>query len=292
MTTRTSRRSGSFGVGLRTTMRPSRLLLGIAAIAVLWEVAAAIVGSQVDRPDQVMPSLWYVFGTSTKELANYYAGGFGVVAPSRGGQVDLLTALLAVLDNSAITVLRVGIGLTLAVVVGTGLGLLMAGSRPVRMSMLGVAELLRMLPLLAMAPLFTLWFGATSTASVLFIAFAVGLVMLVGTINAIGNVPAPLLEYARTLGARRYQTYLRVVGPAIVPELRGPLVVSAALAWSISLASELFGIQSGLGWMMGQALRFSRVGQMVVIAMLFIVLAIVTIRLIDRVVRRLIRWHE
>lgn len=284
--------SESFGVGLRTTMRPKRLIFGFVLIAATWEIAARIVATRVARPDQVMPSFTDIFGEGTRGLAHYYHGGLGAQPTGSGGEGTYLTAALAIAQNTAITLARYGLGLTLAILCGVGLALVIAGSRRARLSLLGLAELLRTLPLLAMAPLFTLWFGATYEACVLFIAFAVGLIMLVGTLNAISNVPTSFLEYARTLGARPWQAYLRIVCPAILPELRGPLIVSATLAWSIALAAELFGIQSGLGWMMGQALRFSLVAQMVTISLIFVLLAIASLRLVNIAVDRVTRWSQ
>jgi len=144
--------------------------------------------------------------------------------------------------------------------------------------------------LLAMVPLFTLWFGPTLKGVVLFIGFAVGLILLVSTINAIENVPVRYQEYAATLGASRLQVYRSVIAPAILPELRSGLFVALGFAWTVSLASEFLGVQTGLGRMMELALRFSQVGRMVVIALIFVLLAIASFRLFERLANRLTRW--
>lgn len=282
--------STSFGERERTRMSGRSLGVGTLLIVAAWELMAQVVARTAENPDRVFPSLTHVFGPSTRALSHYWQGGLGVAAPAQGGDETYLTAALALLDNGASSLLRVLLGFAVAVAVGIGLGLLVGWSRRLRLLTLGIADLLRLLPLLAMVPLFSLWFGATTLQAVLFIGFAVGVILLVATINAIENVPSYFREYAATLGASQLQVYRTVVAPAILPELKGTLLVSAAFAWSISLASELLGIQSGLGWMMAQALRFNQTGRMVVIALAFVLLAIVSFKAVEWLARRATAW--
>jgi len=287
-----SRVSVSFGEQQRTRASGRSLVIGSLIALMVWEVIAQIIQQTAANPDQVFPSLTYVFGPATEALSNYWQGGLGVPAPRSGGSESYLGAALALIDNGAASVVRVALGLTLAIVAGVGLGLAVGWLRRLRLLTIGIADLLRLLPLLAMVPLFSLWFGATTLQAVLFIGFAVGVILLVATISAIENVPSYYGEYAATLGASRLQVYRTVIAPAILPELKSALLISAAFAWAISLASELLGIQSGLGWMMSQALRFNQTGRMVVIAIAFIVLAIISVKLIERLAGRMTRWSE
>jgi ABC-type nitrate/sulfonate/bicarbonate transport system permease component len=291
------RRSGvvahaGFGVRQRTLASPRSVIVGAVLTLFAWEAIAQVVRQSAAHPEQVFPSLTYVFGPATRALSHYWQGGLGVAPPARGGSETYLAAGLALVDNGAASLLRVGLGFALALVAGVGLGLAVGWSRKLRLLTIGVADLLRLLPLLAMVPLFSLWFGATTLQAVLFIGFAVGVILLVTTINAIENVPSYYKEYAATLGASQLQVYRTVIAPAILPELKGPLLVSAGFAWSVSLASELLGIQSGLGWMMSQALRFNQTGRMVVIALVFVLLAILSFKLIERLAGRVTRWDS
>ena len=49
-------------------------------------------------------------------------------------------------------------------------------------------QLVRGLPLLAMVPLFQLWFGTYFIGKVAFIAYGVGVLFVAGTVNAVKNV--------------------------------------------------------------------------------------------------------
>jgi ABC-type nitrate/sulfonate/bicarbonate transport system permease component len=73
------------------------------------------------------------------------------------------------------------------------------------------------------------------------------LVLVVGIVAAIRNVPPVHMDYAATMGASRLQVYRTVVLPAIVPELVGAIRVGIGLSWGIAVVSELLGAHEGMG---------------------------------------------
>lgn len=283
----------------RTSARPSKLVLrtrgtttsilvGLLVGLLAWEVAARVMASSNEQADRVLPSLATIAHRGFLGLGHYYSGGLGI-APAGDGSV--VASVAALLYNSLVTTGRVAVGLVLAIAAGLVLGLLVAAFRPVRLSVSGVAELMRLLPALAMAPLFTLWFGATSTASVVFIVFGATFIVLIAVVNAVANLAPHVTEYPHTLGISTLSLYSRVVFPAILPELRGPLVFAGLVAWTSVLASEMYGLQSGLGWMLNDTLRFSQIDRMFVVAVVFSALALATMKLLGALVNRSTRWN-
>lgn len=275
---------------LRTRGSWVSVVVGLVSLVALWEIASIIVRSASEQGDRVMPSVITVATTGFIGLADYYAGGFGVQSTALGGEQSMAGAVLALVTNGAVTFGRAMSGLVISIVAGVLLGMLISAVRPIRLAAGGIAELLRMLPALAMAPLFTLWFGATDAAAILFVVFSVTFLVLVGTITAIGNLPASTLEYPRTLGVRGPQLWVRVVLPAILPELRGTLVFGGLVSWTSVLAGEMYGLRTGLGWMLSETLRFSLVDRMVIVALVFSALALLTMKLLGGAVSALTRW--
>lgn len=284
-----TRRTAPIG---RTRRSLLALLVSLIAYAVLWQIGSFLVAQSVDHPEYVMPDLVAAVTRGLPGLSDYYTGVFGGTPPQRGGEASWQMGLLALLQHAIISLMRFALGLVAGVVIGVVLGLFMATNPRVSTSFLGIANLFRMMPILAMAPLFTLWFGATTLASVVFIAFVVAPIMLIATIGAVRALDPTRVEYSQALGASRSTVLWRVILPAIVPALGGALSVVVVLAWSVLLASELYGIQDGIGWMMGQALHFTRMAEVMVIAGGFILLAFVTVPLANALVRRLSVWAE
>ncbi|TPW78273.1 ABC transporter permease [Schumannella sp. 10F1B-5-1] len=278
-------------LSLRTRGTVRSVLIGTAVALVLWEVAARILAATTAQGDRVLPSLTKVATDGFLGLGHYYKGGLGVSVATAGGDGSALASTLALVENAGVTLMRVGVGLVLAIALGIVLGLLVAAVRPVRLSVSGVSEVLRMLPALAMAPLFTIWFGATSLASVVFVVFSVAFIVLLATSNAVANLRPEVTEYPRTLGVRGVRLWTRVVLPAILPEIRGPLVFGGIVAWASVLASEMYGLQEGLGYMLNDTLRFSIIERMVVVAVVFSALALLTMKLLGALVDAVTRWR-
>ncbi|MBT0769143.1 ABC transporter permease subunit [Kineosporia sp. J2-2] len=281
-----------FGVALRTRPRRRALLAGTLAGLAGWQVLALVVGATTRQGRNVVPTLWTIMTEGITGLSHFYRGGWGAATTLQGAPDSAGLAALAVLQNSLVTLGRFGAGYLLAVALAVPAGLLVAAARPVRQAVGGVAGLLRMLPLLAMSPLFTLWFGASSAACVAFVTFGAFWVVLLSTANAVENLPRSLVDQPRTLGLGPVRLRLSVILPAIGPELRGPLMLAAGTAWACVLASELYGVQSGLGWALNQTLVYSLVPQMLVVAAVFTGLSLSTLRLVNRVTGRLTRWSE
>ena len=276
----------------RTRRSLVALVVSLAAFAVLWEIVALIVAQTVDHPEYVMPGLITAFTEGLPGLSDYGTGAFGGIPRAPGGKASWATGVLVLVQHSLISLMRFGVGLVSGVLIGVVLGMFMATNPRLSTSFLGLANLFRMMPILAMAPLFTLWFGARTFASVVFIAFVVAPIMLIATIGAVTSLDPSRVQYAQALGASRSVILWRVILPSIVPGLGGALSVVVVLAWSVLLASELYGIQDGIGWMMGQALQFTQMAEVMVIAAAFIVLAFLTVPLATGLVRRLSAWAE
>ena len=274
----------------RTTTTVRSLLLGAILLLVAWELLASlVVAPAFRRPDQVLPSIQHVI-RDFRGLSDYWSGGLGVRAVADGGRRTYAGAVLALASGAFTTTLRLAAGFAIATLVGVSLGLLVGFSRAVRGFAHGPIALIAALPLLALIPLFSFWFGATSKAAIVFIAFGAGVTILRSTINAIDNVPRAYIDMSRTLGARGVRLYRRVVLPAILPELRGGMTIALTFSWSLALAAELLGVQNGLGAMMSQALQFSAIGRMVFVAGTFVVLSAASVTAFSRVTSRMLRW--
>ena len=110
--------------------------------------------------------------------------------------------------------------------------------------------------------------------------------------TAIGNLDLDGVHYARSLGLDTVAVHRRVVLPAILPELGGAALVAVPLAWSVLLASEIYGTQEGLGWMMGKTVQFTLVDRITVVAAAFVLLTFVMLCMVQTVSARLTRWAE
>jgi sulfonate transport system permease protein len=263
----------------------------IGAAIAGWELLSYLVTATGSYNEPLVPGWGYLFGTSLLRMSDYWGGGFGVTAPSEGGSATYAAALLALGQASLVTFQRVFLGVLFGVFGGVGLGLLVAASPFARRLISPSVHIIRMTPFLAMIPLFNLWFGASTFGIILFVAYGVAVIIFMGTVNAVSNVPKVYLERAATVGASRVTTFRYVVLPAIFPEIRSSFLLSFGLAWSLVVAGELLGAQTGLGVIVIYALQLAYTGRVLIIALLFILYAGISFAIFEALSRRIIAWH-
>jgi sulfonate transport system permease protein len=262
----------------------------IVAIIVAWETAAHLSPKTLLAQTPLVPSFSLIFGQSLLGMADYWKFPFWAPITSMGGAQTYLGALLALGYHSALTILRLVSGLAIGAGVGTGIGLAISWSPLLRRAAYLPLAMFRMVPLLALIPLFQFWVGTNTAGVIAFVAVGTGAVFLVGTINAVSNVPVRYIDYARTLGASRLQAYAWVILPAILPELFSSVMLTLGLAWSAVIAGEYVGIDSGLGRILTFAQFMSQTGRMALVSVLLIGYASISYVIFARLSKRQLAW--
>ena len=263
------------------------LLAGVGG----WEILASLVTAKGSYHEPLVPRWGYLMRDSLLRMSDYWDGSLGVPSPSQGAPPTYAAALLALGQASLITLERMVIGVAGGVVAGVGLGLAVSASRLLRQLVAPTVHILRMTPFLAMIPLFDLWFGAATFGIILFVAYGVAVILFIGTINAVRNVPPVFFDRAATLGAGRVTVFRHIVLPAIFPEIRASMLLSFGLAWSLVVGGELLGAQTGLGVIVTYALQFAYTGRVLIVAFLFVLYAGISFSLFDSLSRRAAKWH-
>jgi NitT/TauT family transport system permease protein len=102
-------------------------------------------------------------------------------------------------------------------------------------------------PILALAPLLSLWFGPGLTSKVVICSLIVFFPVAVATMVGIRSVDARLLELARSLRATRSQVLWTLEVPAALPSILGGMRVGVTLAVVGAIVGEWAGAERGLG---------------------------------------------
>jgi sulfonate transport system permease protein len=275
---------------MRAVRRHRTSLLVLAGMAGFWQILSMIFRAEALPGEPMVPG-WQVLVTKTfLSLSDYWQGGLGVESVATGGKPSYLASFLAVISNSLDTVIRLYTGLFIGAIIGTLLGLAVSWSSWTRRIVELPVQFLRTLPLLAMVPLFQLWFGTFFIGKVVFVAYGVGVIFFAGVVNAVKNVPQIYIDNARTLGATRFQLYRTVILPSIFPELRSTILLSLGAAWAAELGAEYLGAQSGLGYIIVYSEQFAYLDRMFFVALLFILYASISYVIFNNVSLRLLRW--
>lgn len=205
---------------LGTAWRYTPLLV----LAAAWEIAARfnLADSQALPPLSGIASAWY-------DLV-------------RDGEL---------ITNGEASLYRGAMGLLLAVVIGGGLGLLMARWRLLDLFLNPLVELFYPLPKSALIPVTVLWLGFGDGSKILLIFLGCMIPVTIGAYNGARGSDPMLIWSARSMGAGRLRMMFDVIMPSALPELLNGIRTALALAFILLVSSELIVSQKGFGYLIG-----------------------------------------
>lgn len=223
---RRSRGSGTLDGHRRHRWR--RWVTPLAVIAV-WQLAASSGVASVrtySSPWQVADTFWQLLGNGTLERA-------------------LMVSLA-----------RVGVGLLIGVTAGLVLGLASGLSRVGEDLIDPSLQMLRPMPVLALIPLFILWFGIGELPKVLIIGLGCFFSMYMNTFAGVRNVDKRLVEAGQTLGLSRWGQIRHIIVPGALPSALVGLRIAIGVSVIMLVVSEQINASSGIGYLMTQAEQF------------------------------------
>lgn len=153
-------------------------------------------------------------------------------------------ALLRALGTS---LQRLLLGYGLSLVLGVGLGALMATRGWVRDTAGTLAAALQAVPSVCWLPLALLAFGLNDKAIIAVVVLGSLLSIAQATESAVRGVPPLWLRAARTMGASGWTLFYRVLLPAALPGILTGARLGWTLAWRSLMGGELLFVSGGLG---------------------------------------------
>jgi ABC-type nitrate/sulfonate/bicarbonate transport system permease component len=222
--------------------------------------------------------LWQIISLFVPPL--YLPGPVKVVVDSYALYKDILA------ESIIATLSRVIAGFFLGSLLGVVVATAMSWNKTILALLEPIVEVIRPVPVLALTPLFILWFGLGETGKVLLIATGAFVTLVVNTREAIRNVKPVYIEAAQTLGASTKRDIFRtVILRAITPEVVAGFRVAAASSFGLAAAAEFLGAQTGVGYIIIQARRFLYTHGVIfgiLILSVFSMIADVLVRKLDR----------
>ncbi len=180
----------------------------------------------VPAPQQVAATLWELFA-------------------ERGFASDVL-----------ISITRVLVAFAMACAVAVPLGVA-AGSFPaIEAVVMPFVSAWRYLPAPSFIPILLMWFGTGEAPKLALLFIGVVFFLITLVLDHTKNVRKELIETALTLGAGRGTAVLRVILPAVLPDVMVAMRQMLAMAWTYLVIAEIVASTTGIGAMMMRARRF------------------------------------
>jgi NitT/TauT family transport system permease protein len=164
--------------------------------------------------------------------------------------VELAARWPRVLDGAVITTQEILAGYLLAVVVSVPLALLITYSRTVESTLYPLIVFLQIVPKIAIAPLFIIWFGFGFTPKLLLVFLLSFFPIVVSSIAGFKSLDPDVMDLARSTGAGEWLMFRKIRLPQALPSIFTGLKVGAALAATAAVVAEFVASNRGLGYLL------------------------------------------
>ena len=219
---RPAQRSGSAFARLKAHAAANgSTIASFASLLVAWELAVRLMGVKhyiLPPPTAVLSTLWLKLGTIG--AAAWY------------------------------TVQPMLIGYALAIVVGVLLALSFAVSRLIESIVYPQIVFLQIIPKIAIAPLFMIWFGYGLTSKVLVVFLLSFFPVVVSAVQGFRSLDPDIRDLARVTGASAWRMFWKVQVPHALPTLFTGFKVAAALSATAAVVAEFVASDNGLGFLL------------------------------------------
>lgn len=195
------------------------LIYGLAVVIALWYLAGLALGFRlIPAPHTVFAVFWRL-----------------VIS----GQL---------LYHGAASLLRLGAGILLALVLGVPIGIFTGISRKIDQLISPVVYILYPLPKIAFLPVFMLLFGLGDLSKILFLLSVLLFQIILAARDGVKEIPRELHIAARTLRMSRKDLFFRLYLPSALPRLFSALRISIGIGIAVLFFAENYATTYGLGY--------------------------------------------
>jgi NitT/TauT family transport system permease protein len=195
--------------------------VGILVFLAVWQAAVAI----LKVPAYLLPAPTEIFRTFFSELPR-------------------------LLHHGWFTTYEMLLGYGLAVIIAIPLAIAITSSQRFDRFVMPTMLFFQVVPKVAIAPLFLVWFGVGTTPKVL-IAFLISFFpIVIDAAVGLRSMSSEMNDLARSMGASRMQVFTQFRLPTSLPYLFSGLKVAATLAVAGAVVGEFVGADRGLGYLL------------------------------------------
>ncbi|WP_316245487.1 ABC transporter permease [Gordonia sp. OPL2] len=248
---------------LRGVTRALRQSIGLILVIVIWQLGArSWLGATTPAPTEVINAGWDLI--STGELWHHLAASARRVA------------------------IGLSIGIAIGLVLGAAAGLFKLAEDLVNAPI----QVLRMMPAVALVPVFIIWFGIGDPFKIALIIVAPIFPIYLNVLAGIRGVDQKLIEAAESLELTRVELVRYVVLPGALPQIFVGLRQALGIGWLVLVVAEMQTTPVGLGFLMNDAKEYLRVDQIFLVLVIYAILGLLTDIAVRLLEHRFLRWRN
>lgn len=195
-----------------------------------------------------------------------------------------------ILENAGVTLVAIVLGMAVGLILGLSCALALTASKTARAWLLPLVVASQAIPVFAIAPLLVLWLGYGIASKIAAASLIVFFPVASAFYDGLARTNPGWLDLARTMGASKTSTLLRLRLPAALPAFASGARVAAAIAPIGAVIGEWVGASAGLGFLMLQSNAQMRVDLMFAALAVLATFALAFYALVDKAMALLVPW--
>ena len=238
----------------------------------------------------VAVALWQLAVKATGQPAYLVPGPLDVLDALRTGASDLV-------EPAIVTIKEAYLGFLLAAVSGFAVALVMARWRVAELGVYPYLVILQTVPIIAVAPIFVVWFGAGNATNIIIAAMLAVFPVAANTLQGLRSTDRNLGQLYRMAGAPPRTQLFSLRIPHAVPQIMTGLKIGASSAAIGAIVGEfaagIGGGAGGLGYAITRYANQLQTPQLFAAVIVASVIALVLFGLVTLIEWLLLhRWHE
>jgi ABC-type nitrate/sulfonate/bicarbonate transport system permease component len=193
---------------------------------------------------------------------------------------------------AGVTVLAAFEGLLIGLALGVLVGLTMGRLRTVDRLLRFYVSAFFAMPIIALVPVMTLWFGYTGTVRLVIVSLGAFLPVCMNVYDGTRRLPSSYVEVAQSYHARWWNVWFGIALPASLPYLVAGFRLAVGRVLVGAVIAEYIVALKGLGYFILFDARTFHQNQMMVAVLFLALLGVVVNAAADHATRRFLPWYR
>lgn len=215
-----------------------------------------------------------------------------IILPAPSGVFfEFFTHITFYIPHAWVTLYEAMLGFLLGIIVAIALGILLSHSIILEKFLLPLAVLANVTPIMAIAPLFILWFGFGSLPKILIAAIITFFPMLVNSIAGFRSIGENHYEYMQSLHASKKEIFLKLRVPNSLPYLFSAAKTCISLSVMGAVVGEWTGSTAGLGNVILMASNYMQMDRMFAAIFVLAFMGVSLTQIVRLIELKVLSWH-
>lgn len=243
--------------------------------------------------DKILPVIFIIFLIGVWQGAVTLGNIQSFILPSPVNVVKALMADFNIMKEHILTTFIEGVtGLLISILLALILAVIMDLQPKIKKAVYPVLVISQTIPVIALAPLFIIWFGFGMMPKVIIVVIMCFFPIVISISDGMENVDKDLINHFKLMGASKIQRFIHLKLPYGLINFFAGLKIAATYSIMGAVVGEWIGGQTGLGVYMTRAKSSYAIDKMFAAILVIVIMSMLLFVLIEAISKLCMPWNK